>query len=319
MSVQALSHRRKRRRRPLLLPAACLLFLLLGVILGRWSMASATPAAAGSAPSTPPAAAENGDGPAGQNMEPGAGDIHSGPLILVSNSCPYVFPEEQPLVNVLEGKSDKYFVRDSTVELAPETMEALNGLLADFAAQGGPKRINVVAGYRTEAFQQYLFDQSAAANGLEHARRYVSQPGGSEHHTGYALDLALYYPDSGASGTFDGTGACQWIADHAAEYGFVLRYPAGKEIVTGIAAESWHYRYVGLPHAPLMVEHGFCLEEYLAFLREYPCDGPHLQTTWAGQAYEIYCCDADALFVPTDAAYTLSGDNQARYIVTVWR
>lgn len=245
------------------------------------------------------------------------GDLHSGPLILVNNSCPYVFPEEQSLVNVLEAKNDSYFVRDSTVQLAPEAMDALNRMMADFAAQGGPRQVNVVAGHRTEEFQQHLFDQSAAANGLEHAQRYVAQPGGSEHHTGYAVDLALYYPDSGASGTFDGTGDYCWIAEHAPEYGFVLRYPGDKESVTGIGAESWHYRYVGLPHAPLMAELGLCLEEYIDFLRQYPCEEAHLYTEWEGQAYEIYFCGAEALYVPDSGTYALSGNNVDGFIVTI--
>lgn len=319
--------RRRRRRSPLLFPAVCLLFLLLGVLLGRRSMAAAVPAAStapapagpavGSAASLPDVPPESADASIPDGLQRAEGDIHSGTLILVSSACPYVFPEEQPLSNVLEEKNDSYFVRDSTVCLAPEAMDALNRMMADFAAQGGPKRVNVVAGHRTEAFQQHLFDQSAAANGLEHARRYVSQPGGSEHHTGYALDFSLYYPGSGASGTFDGAGDCRWIADHAAEYGFVLRYPADKEDLTGIAAESWHYRYVGLPHAPLMAEKGLCLEEYIELLRQYPYDGEHLLAAFGGQSYEIYFCGADTLCVPSGGPYVLSGNNVDGFIVTV--
>ncbi len=312
MPTQTLSRRRKRQRNPLLIPAVCLLFLLSGILLGRWSMASASPEAIPE-PASP--ATDDAASPYGLRLE--SGDIHSGPLILVSNACPYAFPEEQALTNVLEGKNDSYFVRDSTVYLAPEAMDALNAMLGDFTAQGGPKHVNVVAGYRTKEFQQHLFDQSAAANGLEHAQRYVAQPGGSEHHTGYAVDLSLYFPDSGASGTFDGTGQYQWINDHAASYGFVLRYPADKESLTGIGAESWHYRYVGLPHALLMAERGLCLEEYIDLLRQYPYDGPHLLTDFDGQTYEIYFCSRDNLYVPDTAYYTLSGNNVDGYIVTV--
>lgn len=326
MPMQAPSRRRKRRS-PLLFPAACLLFLLLGVLLGRHSMAAAIPAdpttpapaspavsADASAPAVPQ---ERADASIPDGLRQAEGDVHSGTLILVSNDVPYVFPEDQPLSNVLAEKNDSYFVRDSTVDLAPEALEALNRMMADFTAQGGPKQVNVVAGYRTESFQQHLFDQSAAANGLAHAQRYVAQPGGSEHHTGYALDFALYYPESGASGTFDGTGDFRWIADYAAEYGFTLRYPAGKEAVTGIGAESWHYRYVGLPHAALMAEHGLCLEEYIDFLRQYPCGGTHLLTESGGQAYEIYFCAADALYVPAAGIYSVSGNNVDGFIVTI--
>ncbi len=318
MPTQIPAHRRRRRRGPLLFPAACLLFLLLGVLLGRRSMAAAAPAVKPSAPAGAPAVSTPADStPIPDGWQPEDGDIHSGTLVLVGSAYPYVFPEDQPLVNVLEAKNDCYFVRDGTVQLAPETMDALNRMMADFTAQGGPKRVNVVAGYRTEEFQQHLFDQSAAANGLEHARRYVAQPGGSEHHTGYAVDFSLYYPDSGASGTFDGTGDYRWIAEHAPDYGFVLRYPADKEALTGIGAESWHYRYVGLPHAPLMTKLGLCLEEYIDFLRQYPREGEHLYTEWDGQAYEVYFCQAETLYVPDGDSYTLSGNNVDGFIVTI--
>jgi len=246
------------------------------------------------------------------------GDVHAGELILVSNRTPFVFPENQELSCVLEGKNGCYLVRNRTVLLAPAVLEALNRMMEDFAAQGGPKVVNVVAGHRTETFQRHLFDQSAGRDGLEHAQRYVSQPGGSEHHTGYALDFSLFFPD-GTSDTFDGAGDCQWIAEHAAEYGFVLRYPADKEAVTGIAPESWHYRYVGQPHATIMTERGLCLEEYLELLRQYPWDGGHLRIQAAGQSWEVYYCPEDGLVVPEAGACTVSGDNLGGFIVTVQR
>ena len=62
---------------------------------------------------------------------------------------------------------------------------------------------------------------------------------------------------------FADTPAGQWLSEHAAEYGFVLRYPQDKQEVTGIIYESWHYRFVGKTHAKLMKESGLCLEEYL--------------------------------------------------------
>lgn len=320
--------RRRQNRRPHL--AMGLLWLLAGFCLG-WTAAaqSAGPGAGASAGTSAPvqSAARNTARSAVQSSAQGPvvpsgvyrrseGDLHAGELILVSNEAPFVFPEEQSLSSVLEGKNGCYLVRDSTVLLAPVALEALNRMMADFAAQGGPKVVNVVAGHRTREFQQHLFDQSAERNGLEHARRYVARPGGSEHHTGYALDFSLYFPD-GASDTFDGTGTCRWIVEHAAEYGFTLRYPEDKEAVTGIAPESWHYRYVGTPHAAEMAARGLCLEEYLEFLRQYPWEGTHLYAEAAGQTWEVYFCPADALMVPSDAPYTVSGDNTGGFIVTV--
>jgi len=173
----------------------------------------------------------------------------------------------------------------------------------------------VVAGHRTEEFQQHLFDQSAERNGLEHAQRYVSQPGGSEHHTGLAFDLSLYFED-GTSADFIGTGEYQFIDDHAADYGFILRYPLDKEMVTGIGYESWHYRYVGYPHAQIIKEKGLCLEEYIDDMRQYTFENP-LTFSGMGQDYQIYFCPEGALYVPNEGSYTVSGNNVDGFIVTV--
>lgn len=304
--------RRRRTRRGWLLPVCC---LVLGFLLGRFTMGNAHEAQElgeeSAAQETPDVSAEQTEA---QHITDG--DIHTGALILVSNEVPYIFPEDQDLARVLDEKNPYYLVRDGSVYLERTTMNALNAMMEDFAAQGGEKTVNVVAGHRTKEFQQHLFDQSAAANGLEHARRYVAQPGYSEHHTGYALDFSLYYPD-GTSDVFDGTGDYAWLASHAAEYGFVLRYPADKESVTGIAPESWHYRYVGIPHAALMAEQGMCLEEYLEYLRQFSYAGEHLFAEYGGVEYEIYTCGEDALYVPSEEAYTLSGNNMDGFIVTV--
>ena len=109
----------------------------------------------------------------------------------------------------------------------------------------------------------------------------------------------------------------QWISGHAASHRFLPRYPADKELLTGIGAESWHYRYVGFPHASLMAVRGRCLEASIGLPRQYPYDGPHLFTAFGGQTYEIYFCSMDNLYVPVAAHYTLSGNNMDGYIVTV--
>ena len=96
--------------------------------------------------------------------------IHTGELILVNNQIFYRFPEEEPpLASVYEEKNDSYYVRDMEVYLSPAAMGPLNEMLEDFVEQGGSRTINVVAGYRTEAYQQHLFDQSAQRSGQDHA------------------------------------------------------------------------------------------------------------------------------------------------------
>ena len=91
------------------------------------------------------------------------------------------------------------------------------------------------------------------------ARKTIQAPGYSEHHTGLAIDF-----NEVAYG-FAESGAYAWLRAHAAEYGFVERYPEDKAAVTGIDYEPWHYRYVGRTHAVRMQALGLCLEEYIAY------------------------------------------------------
>lgn len=241
--------------------------------------------------------------------------IYTGELILVNNETFFHFPEEQELVSVYEKKNDSYYVSGTNVYLAPAAMDALNAMLADFTAQGGSKSVNVVAGHRTEEFQQHLFDQSAEQNGLEHAQQYVAQPGGSEHHTGYAMDLSVYHSD-GTSEEYDGTGEYAWINENCQNYGLVVRYATDKADITGIANEPWHFRYVGIPHATQMVKEGLCLEEYIDYLKGFTAQGEHLTIQCVSGTYEVWYAEGSAIYLPDSGEYTVSGNNVDGLIVT---
>ncbi len=147
------------------------------------------------------------------------------------------------------------------VFLRREAAGALAALLEEIGAGG---RILPVSGWRSGAEQRALWEGSLAANGPAFTQSYVARPGCSEHQTGLAIDVALaaehidfIRPD------FPYEGICGAFRARAAAHGFVLRYPAGKENITGIAHEPWHFRYVGAPHAERMAAAGLCLEEYL--------------------------------------------------------
>ena len=90
----------------------------------------------------------------------------------------------------------------------------------------------------------------------------VQPPRASEHHTGLAFDVNCPEFTALEEG-FENTAAFRWLDQHAHEYGFILRFPKGKESVTGVIYEPWHYRYVGINHAKLIKERKICLEEYL--------------------------------------------------------
>ena len=220
-------------------------------------------------------------------------------------------------VPIYDEKTDSYLVAGSDLSVTAETMQALNRWMDAFSAQTGVTDVNIVAGWRSEADQTELYDNAVFTKGQAHADAYIALPGHSEHHTGLAVDLDTYDLESGVSGGFDGDGAYAWAAEHAWEYGFIQRYPPGKSEVTGISFESWHYRYVGLPHSYIMSTENLCLEEYINYLRSYPFSGQHLFVECLGQSYEIYCCAGSEIAVPAEGEYTVSGDNAGGMIVTV--
>ncbi len=127
-------------------------------------------------------------------------------------------------------------------------------------------------GYRTKAQSQYLYEKQInqqLSYGLSReqaeieAAKWVAPPGTSDHHTGLALDIVTPSYQTLDFG-FAETDAAKWMAAHAYEYGFVLRFPEDKQEITGIVFEPWHYRYVGKEHAAVIQEKGLCLEEYVA-------------------------------------------------------
>ena len=113
------------------------------------------------------------------------------------------------------------------------------------------------SGYRSYEEQEELFGMYAADGGLAEADTYSARPGHSEHQTGLAYDVNT------ANFGFVGTPEAYWIEQHCAEYGFIVRFPQGKEKVTGYDYEPWHIRYVGVELAQKLMSTGQCLEEYL--------------------------------------------------------
>ena len=113
-----------------------------------------------------------------------------------------------------------------------------------------------------------LYDRYVERDGKQQADTYSARPGHSEHQTGLAVDL----DDSGdcyLAACFGQTPSGRWIAAHAAEYGFVIRYPEGKQGVTGFMPEPWHLRYLGTGVATELYNSGLSLEEYLGITSQY--------------------------------------------------
>ena len=318
-------NRRRRRGNPL--PLILILVLLAGAgYLAYRHFHNPAPEPAEPVASTPEQDPEPGPQPMAEHMTTPSGipctladfaeeDIYTGDLILVNNQIFYHFPEDQELAVIFNGKTSSYYVRDTEVLLAPHALTALNELLDAFQEQGGSKSVNVVAGHRTKEFQQHLFDQSAERNGLEHAQQFVAQPGGSEHHTGLVVDFSILHGD-GSSEEYQGVGEYAWINANCQDYGWVVRYDMAKVAMTGISNEPWHFRYVGIPHATVMVKENLCLEEYIDYLKQFTFDQEHLTVECVAGKYEIWYAEGTSIHVPDSAEYTVSGNTVDGMVVT---
>jgi len=162
---------------------------------------------------------------------------------LVYPDVPFIFSE----------KTDKRKMRR-------EAADALK-LLFDGAKKDGIELAGV-SGYRSESRQKTLFNNYVERDGLEAASRYSAKPGFSEHQTGLAMDVSGKDGKCAAEDCFAGTDEASWLAEHAYEYGFIVRYPESKEQVTGYKYEAWHLRYVGTDTAAAIQSAGLTLEEY---------------------------------------------------------
>lgn len=141
---------------------------------------------------------------------------------------------------------------------------------AQRAAETNPKNwLYVRSPYRSYATQKMLFTQETnkwLKTGLSSeeaeakAATVVTRPGTSEHNTGFSADFNI------AEDSFESTPMFTWMQEHAADYGFVLRFPKDKQEITGITYESWHYRFVGINNAKEMNRLNMCLEEYVEYM-----------------------------------------------------
>ena len=151
-------------------------------------------------------------------------------------------------------------------------IDAVNRMLNDAAAYD----LAVVSAYRPKEEQDILYWRKVKQytdkgySDLEAQKvggTIVKRPGFSEHNCGLAMDV-------GGSGdytleqTFANTPAYAWLIEHCADYGFILRFPQGKEDITGVIYEPWHYRYVGEEAARYIMDNDLCLEEYLAQVKK---------------------------------------------------
>lgn len=123
--------------------------------------------------------------------------------------------------------------------------------------------IKLTTGYRSYAYQQQLHDSYISRNGGTWTEQYSAEPGYSEHQTGLAADVSAPSVNYKLVTKFGETAEGKWLAENAHRFGFIIRYPEGKEDITGYEYEPWHIRYVGVDIATQIYNNNLTLEEYL--------------------------------------------------------
>lgn len=147
--------------------------------------------------------------------------------------------------------------------LDKEVMEAFRLMKADATSVG--LNIYIASGYRSYTYQERLYNNYSAVSGTDGADTYSARAGYSEHQTGLCFDL------NSVDDSFANTAEGKWINNNAYLYGFVIRYPKGKENITGYQYESWHLRYVGKELAKKLYNDGnwITVEEYYGLSSSY--------------------------------------------------
>lgn len=172
-------------------------------------------------------------------------------------------PDKPTYVNGILIANKKYPLPST---YAPGESKEARAAFDEMAAEAKLSGINLTAfsTYRSYEYQTSLYDRYVSKDGVEEADRYSARPGYSEHQTGLAFDIGeVNYEKYWASFKFGDTEAGKWVAANAYRYGFILRYPNGKEDITGYRHESWHFRYVGKEIAEEIFKRNITLEEYL--------------------------------------------------------
>jgi len=144
--------------------------------------------------------------------------------------------------------------------LRKEAAEALEKLFAGAEEDG--IELRAVSGYRSYKRQKSIYENNVRTKGEEYASRVSAVPGTSEHQTGLTIDVSSPSVNNELEEKFGDSAEGKWLAEHAPEYGFVIRYLKDREDITGYVYEPWHIRYIGVDLAQDVAKSGLTLEEY---------------------------------------------------------
>lgn len=167
----------------------------------------------------------------------------------------YLYLDNQYIPNDLENISTQYARGGmKLVHSAKESFENMAKAALDDGIQ-----IIAMSSYRGYDYQVNLYNRYVASDGVEAADTYSARPGFSEHQTGLCVDI---YDGVIDYTNFEQSKSFHWMKENAHKYGFILRYPKGKEHITGYQYESWHYRYVGEKIATYIYKNHITFDEY---------------------------------------------------------
>lgn len=168
-------------------------------------------------------------------------------------------PKNMYIVDNNENNFHNYLIDNIKPMLRMEVKPYIEKLIYDANNNG----INIIvdSAFRSGNYQQMILDKLISEKGNE-AYKLIALPGASEHQTGLAVDFAIYENDIYNDDIKEDDKEAIWLKDNAWKYGFILRYPKGKEDITGFNFEPWHYRFVGLELALELYQTNQTLEEY---------------------------------------------------------
>ncbi len=226
--------------------------------------------------------------------------VHNGPLILVSETCPFL--GNTNFTDFTGNSNYNVKPRDSSLQVNSIIMQPISELFDGYCADNGYVNLQI---YSTSEI--YTGADSLYTNTL------------TERSTGLTFDIGLITSTGDVVAYL--TKRNEWMFSNCWKYGFVVRYQDTKTGTTGVGFMPHHFRYVGLPHSLIMYEKDMCLEEYLMYLTSYTMDTSPLTYETADKAYEIYYVPAaesgdTEVVIPRDSVYTVSGNNTDGFILT---
>lgn len=246
--------------------------------------------------------------------------LHTGLLPVYHDDMDYGGERPEDLTSIYSALFDNdtqiCAARSTQIYLTQETLEKFTSLIKDLKGQTGADDLMIYDGY-----VPYTGDTV----GNEYwGDGYDKTSTCGEHFLGTSIDLLTVASD-GSYPEYTGEGKHKWMADNMANYGFIQRYPEGKEELTGQPATKNHIRYVAYPASKIITNKGWCLEEFIEEVKKYDYKDQLVFTDTHGGQYCIYYVPADKgkttnIPVPIDGdkelKYRISGDGKEGYIVS---